>query len=198
MLGMPQGQEKALCFGITVSGHLNTFQTGRIPCTLHSRERTEVFRGAVNVTVSATNFSLLGNTLRTVQRLHPNSFRKDFSAPRALARLSPRVWGWLQGRGWRQGRGDWQGRGRGVGGQAARVSPASGPQLFDRELSLRQLRSSGMLETVRIRRAGFPLRYTFEHFSLRFGVLLPSAARLQVRAPPGGDPGRPRSPRVPP
>ncbi|XP_006913512.1 unconventional myosin-VIIb [Pteropus alecto] len=55
------------------------------------------------------------------------------------------------------------------------------PLLFDRELCLRQLRYSGMMETVHIRKAGFPLRYTFEQFSLRFGVLLPSAIRLQLR-----------------
>ena len=53
-------------------------------------------------------------------------------------------------------------------------------QLFDRELCLRQLRYSGMLETVRIRLAGFPLRYTFQQFSQRFRILLPSASRLQV------------------
>ncbi|XP_011361982.1 unconventional myosin-VIIb [Pteropus vampyrus] len=55
------------------------------------------------------------------------------------------------------------------------------PLLFDRELCLRQLRYSGMMETVHIRKAGFPLRYTFEQFSLRFGVLLPSAIRLQLQ-----------------
>ncbi|XP_036093884.1 unconventional myosin-VIIb isoform X3 [Rousettus aegyptiacus] len=55
------------------------------------------------------------------------------------------------------------------------------PLLFDRELCLRQLRYSGMMETVHIRKAGFPLRYTFEQFALRFGVLLPSAIRLQLR-----------------
>lgn len=55
------------------------------------------------------------------------------------------------------------------------------PLLFDRELCLRQLRYSGMMETVHIRKSGFPLRYTFEQFSLRFGVLLPHAVRLQLR-----------------
>lgn len=49
-----------------------------IHSTLHIRKRTEVFRGVVNVTVSATNFYLLGNTLKTFQRLQPNSFRKEF------------------------------------------------------------------------------------------------------------------------
>ncbi|XP_058405723.1 unconventional myosin-VIIb [Diceros bicornis minor] len=55
------------------------------------------------------------------------------------------------------------------------------PLLFDRELCLRQLRYSGMMETVHIRKSGFPIRYTFEEFSQRFRVLLPSAVRLQLR-----------------
>lgn len=71
-------------------------------------------------------------------------------------------------------------RGRGGAGRPASALPLR-PQLFDRELCLRQLRYSGMMETVHIRKAGFPLRYTFEQFALRFGVLLPSAIRLQVR-----------------
>ncbi|KAL4688319.1 hypothetical protein H8959_004571 [Pygathrix nigripes] len=55
------------------------------------------------------------------------------------------------------------------------------PLLFDRELALRQLRYSGMMETVHIRKSGFPIRYVFEEFSQRFGVLLPSAVRMQLR-----------------
>ncbi|XP_017403914.1 unconventional myosin-VIIb isoform X2 [Cebus imitator] len=55
------------------------------------------------------------------------------------------------------------------------------PLLFDRELCLRQLRYSGMMETVRIRKSGFPIRYTFQEFSQRFGVLLPGAVRMQLR-----------------
>ncbi|XP_016057170.1 PREDICTED: unconventional myosin-VIIb [Miniopterus natalensis] len=55
------------------------------------------------------------------------------------------------------------------------------PLLFDRRLCLQQLRYSGMMETVRIRKSGFPLRYTFQQFSQRFGLLLPSAARLPLR-----------------
>ncbi|XP_045633678.1 unconventional myosin-VIIb isoform X3 [Ursus americanus] len=53
------------------------------------------------------------------------------------------------------------------------------PLLFDRELCIRQLRYSGMMETVHIRKSGFPIRYTFEEFSQRFGMVLPSAVRLQ-------------------
>ncbi|XP_027444505.1 unconventional myosin-VIIb isoform X2 [Zalophus californianus] len=55
------------------------------------------------------------------------------------------------------------------------------PLLFDRELCLRQLRYSGMMETVHIRKSGFPIRYSFEEFSRRFGVVLPNAVRLQLR-----------------
>ncbi|KAL4630719.1 unconventional myosin-VIIa-like [Arapaima gigas] len=46
------------------------------------------------------------------------------------------------------------------------------PMLFDRDLCLRQLRYSGMMETIRIRKAGFPIRYTFEEFLERYCVLL--------------------------
>ncbi|XP_054555587.1 unconventional myosin-VIIb isoform X2 [Talpa occidentalis] len=38
-----------------------------------------------------------------------------------------------------------------------------------------------MMETVRIRQSGFPVRYTFEEFSHRFGFLLPGVQRRQLR-----------------
>ncbi|KTG33664.1 hypothetical protein cypCar_00029292 [Cyprinus carpio] len=49
------------------------------------------------------------------------------------------------------------------------------PMLFDRELCIRQLRYSGMMETIRIRKAGYPIRHTFEEFLERYRVLLKSS-----------------------
>lgn len=55
-------------------------------------------------------------------------------------------------------------------------------QLFDRGLCVRQLRYSGMMETIRIRRAGYPIRYTFAEFVDRYRVfmLMAKPANLQV------------------
>jgi len=46
-------------------------------------------------------------------------------------------------------------------------------QLFDRNLCVRQLRYSGMMETIRIRRAGYPIRHTFAEFVDRYRILVP-------------------------
>uniref|UniRef100_A0A8C4I6M7 Myosin VIIAb n=1 Tax=Dicentrarchus labrax TaxID=13489 RepID=A0A8C4I6M7_DICLA len=57
------------------------------------------------------------------------------------------------------------------------------PLLFDRALCVRQLRYSGMMETIRIRRAGYPIRYTFAEFVERYRVLMPGIkpAHIQVK-----------------
>ncbi|XP_065604863.1 unconventional myosin-IXb isoform X4 [Cyrtonyx montezumae] len=49
--------------------------------------------------------------------------------------------------------------------------------LFDENLVLQQLRYTGMLETVRIRRSGYSAKYTFQEFVDQFQVLLPKNAK---------------------
>ncbi|PKK20799.1 myosin VIIB [Columba livia] len=55
------------------------------------------------------------------------------------------------------------------------------PLLFDRELCIKQLRYSGMMETIQIRKSGYPIRYTFEEFFERYRVLLPWSLREQLK-----------------
>ncbi|XP_060098667.1 unconventional myosin-VIIb [Heteronotia binoei] len=55
------------------------------------------------------------------------------------------------------------------------------PMLFDRELCIRQLRYSGMMETIRIRKAGYPIRYSFAEFFERYRVLQPVSAQEKVK-----------------
>ncbi|XP_017275826.1 unconventional myosin-VIIa [Kryptolebias marmoratus] len=45
-------------------------------------------------------------------------------------------------------------------------------EAFDRELCMRQLRYSGMMDTIRIRKLGYPVRHTFEDFLTRYRVFL--------------------------
>ena len=45
--------------------------------------------------------------------------------------------------------------------------------MFDDDLVQRQLRYTGMLETVRIRQAGFNVRMTYEEFIHHYRILLP-------------------------
>ncbi|XP_011270021.1 hypothetical protein CAOG_08449, partial [Capsaspora owczarzaki ATCC 30864] len=45
------------------------------------------------------------------------------------------------------------------------------PTIFENTLVLTQLRYSGMLETIRIRRSGYPVRLPFAHFIFRYRVL---------------------------
>uniref|UniRef100_A0A3B3WS78 Myosin X n=1 Tax=Poecilia mexicana TaxID=48701 RepID=A0A3B3WS78_9TELE len=46
------------------------------------------------------------------------------------------------------------------------------PDQFDQTVVLNQLRYSGMLETVKIRRSGFPVRRSFQDFCSRYKVLM--------------------------
>ncbi|KAK0423351.1 hypothetical protein QR680_008098 [Steinernema hermaphroditum] len=48
------------------------------------------------------------------------------------------------------------------------------PNKFDSDLVLRQLRYTGMLETVRIRRAGYSVRFHYSQFATQYRFLLPS------------------------
>lgn len=47
------------------------------------------------------------------------------------------------------------------------------PNLFDEETVQRQLRYTGMLETVRIRQAGYNVRLTYDEFIQMYRILLP-------------------------
>ncbi|CAN0303889.1 unnamed protein product [Lampetra planeri] len=60
------------------------------------------------------------------------------------------------------------------------------PLLFDRELFVRQLRYSGMMETIRIRRSGYPIRYTFAEFVERYRFTLPGFQPKEAQANPMG------------
>ncbi|KPI94607.1 Myosin-VIIa [Papilio xuthus] len=59
------------------------------------------------------------------------------------------------------------------------------PMMFDRGLCCRQLRYSGMMETMRIRRAGYPIRHSFKEFVERYRFLIsgvPPAHKTDCRA----------------
>ncbi|XP_059711231.1 unconventional myosin-VIIb [Haemorhous mexicanus] len=55
------------------------------------------------------------------------------------------------------------------------------PLLFDRELCIKQLRYSGVMETIQIRKAGYPVRYSFEEFFERYRFLLPWSLRQKLK-----------------
>ncbi|XP_041973000.1 myosin-VIIa-like [Aricia agestis] len=47
------------------------------------------------------------------------------------------------------------------------------PRLFDRALCVRQLRYAGLMETAKIRQAGYPIRYTYFEFVMRYRLVVP-------------------------
>ncbi|XP_077987827.1 myosin-VIIa-like [Glandiceps talaboti] len=47
------------------------------------------------------------------------------------------------------------------------------PNMFERDLVTRQLRYSGMMETIKIRRAGYPIRHLFKDYVDRYRVCIP-------------------------
>ncbi|XP_068620960.1 myosin-VIIa-like isoform X2 [Battus philenor] len=47
------------------------------------------------------------------------------------------------------------------------------PRLFDHALCVRQLRYAGLMETAKIRQAGYPIRYTYEEFVHRYRLVVP-------------------------
>ena len=48
-------------------------------------------------------------------------------------------------------------------------------KVFENDLVLAQLRYSGMLETIRIRRAGYPVRFAYKEFFGRYRILMLNA-----------------------
>ncbi|KAM9796921.1 unconventional myosin-Va [Syngnathus typhle] len=53
------------------------------------------------------------------------------------------------------------------------------PFMFDPKRTVQQLRACGVLETIRISAAGFPSRWTYEEFFLRYRVLLQGCQRWE-------------------
>lgn len=62
-----------------------------------------------------------------------------------------------------------------------RSNAEKAPMKFDRDLVVRQLRYTGMLETVRIRTLGYQWRFTFEEFVKRYSLLFPRKEVRDVR-----------------
>jgi myosin X len=60
------------------------------------------------------------------------------------------------------------------------------PDKFDQELIYNQLLYAGMLETIRIRRMGYPIRYTLEDFWKRYKCICPEVCRVTSGLVVGG------------
>eukprot|EP00929_Paragymnodinium_shiwhaense_P020156 TRINITY_DN13523_c0_g4_i1.p1 TRINITY_DN13523_c0_g4~~TRINITY_DN13523_c0_g4_i1.p1 ORF type:complete len:1763 (+),score=562.82 TRINITY_DN13523_c0_g4_i1:146-5434(+) len=66
-------------------------------------------------------------------------------------------------------------------------NPKSVPGMFESPIVLEQLQLSGVMEAVKIRKAGFPIRQAFEDFVKRYIILVPTAKRAQFRKALEGD-----------
>ena len=53
------------------------------------------------------------------------------------------------------------------------------PMKFDMPVVLEQLRYTGMLETVRIRKTGYPVRMKYQHFAKRYKFKILDVFRFQ-------------------
>ncbi|VDM96149.1 unnamed protein product [Thelazia callipaeda] len=62
------------------------------------------------------------------------------------------------------------------------AKPSSIPNYFDDNIILRQLRYTGMLETVRIRRAGYSVRIEYQDFIKQYRILLPNGRESTVQS----------------
>jgi myosin-5 len=65
-------------------------------------------------------------------------------------------------------------------------NPEQAPGIVDNSLVLNQLRCCGVLEVVRIARAGYPTRYLHQTFADRYHILLPESDQNQAKS--GADP----------
>merc|ERR1712130_232081 len=61
--------------------------------------------------------------------------------------------------------------------RCVKSNPQKKPGIFDEKLIYDQLLYAGMLETIRIRRMGYPIRWTHEDFFKRFRVISPQVAQ---------------------
>ncbi|XP_047544700.1 myosin-VIIa-like isoform X2 [Vanessa atalanta] len=53
------------------------------------------------------------------------------------------------------------------------------PRIFDRALCVRQLRYAGLMETAKIRQAGYPIRYSYSEFVHRYRLVIPGIPLAQ-------------------
>jgi myosin heavy subunit len=61
--------------------------------------------------------------------------------------------------------------------------PAKKPRMFGGTYTITQLESSGVLGTVKIRKAGYPVRWPHKVFAMRFQVIVPLSSTSQHNSP---------------